>query len=76
MALYEVTAGKPPNVLGPRLIEAKNVAQALAFAVESWVKVDRCSAARAHVLAGRHVKIEYANGEPPPGEPESTGEAE
>lgn len=60
--LYEITAGKPPNVIGPRLVKAKNLAQARAFAVKDWIKVEACDAERAHVLASRHVKVEDATG--------------
>jgi hypothetical protein len=62
MPLYEVTAGKPPNLIGPRLIKAKNKATALSFAVGTWFKIDKCDAERAHVLSSRGTKIEDATG--------------
>jgi hypothetical protein len=62
MPLYEVTAGKPPHLIGPRLIKAKNKAAALAYAVGTWVNIEKCDAERAHVLSSRSVKVEDASG--------------
>lgn len=56
MAVYEVT----PKGGEPRLIEAKTKISARSFAAKDSIEVIKCTALRAHVLAGRGVKLESA----------------
>jgi hypothetical protein len=61
MNLYEViSVDREASV---RLVEAKTKAGARAFAAQDSLKVERCSASRAHTLAARGIKIENAEEE-------------
>jgi hypothetical protein len=57
MPLYEITAVDTPE-FPPRLIEAKTKTGALSYAAKSFLKVEKCTAMRAHTLAARGTKIE------------------
>lgn len=65
MPLYEVTAAQDSrqDILGPRLIQAKTRGSALAFAAKTWIKIEKTTPLRAHILAGRGVKVEDATQE-------------
>jgi hypothetical protein len=71
MPVYEVIG---PD-LKPRLIKAKNINGARAHAAAD-IKISRPSGERAHVLAGRGVKLEFAEGCEAQADIEEPGDAE